>query len=99
MEPSKIEGLIYLVRGRRVMLDSDLAALYGVRTKALNLAVKRNLGRFPDDFSFQLSAAETRNLRFQIETSSWGGSRYKPRAFTELGVAMLSSVLRTEKAV
>ena len=81
------------------MLDLDLAALYGVKTKELNKAVKRNRDRFPDDFMFQLTAVEMENLRSQIGTSSWGGRRYRPYAFTEQGVAMLSSVLRSRRAV
>lgn len=81
------------------MLDSDLAELYGVQTGALVRAVKRNIDRFPEDFSFQLSGPEFDNLRSQIGTSSqWGGRRYSPFAFTEQGVAMLSSVLRGERA-
>lgn len=81
------------------MLDKDLAELYGVQTKAFNRAVKRNQARFPPDFMFQLTAKEFANLRFQIGTSSWGGRRYRPYAFTEQGVAMLSSVLNSERAV
>jgi hypothetical protein len=97
-----------LVRGQRAILDEDLAALYGVKTKQLNLAVTRNRVRFPDDFMFVLRSDEARNLRFQIETSrsigrgskaTWGGRRSAPRAFTEQGVAMLSGVLRSERAV
>ncbi len=87
------------IRGCRVMLDSDLAELYDVPTKSLNLRVRRNLMRFPDDFMFQLTREEFDNLRFQIETSSWGGTRYLPYAFTEQGVAMLSSVLNSEVAI
>ncbi len=96
-----IERRIYLIRGKKVMLDSDLAELYGVPTKSLNLAVKRNIERFPEDFMFRLSAEEDDVLRFQIETSkrSRGGRRYLPYAFTEQGVAMLSSVLRSDRAV
>ena len=126
-----IEGLIYLLRGQRVMLDSDLAALYAVPTKALNQAARRNLNRFPKDFMFQLSAAEADNLRSQFVTSNSdrtgniaksarksgdlppalrsqsvtsnsaarGGRRNRPLVFTEQGVAMLSSVLRSERAV
>ena len=81
------------------MLDRELANLYKVATKSLNLAVKRNLNRFPEDFMFQLSKEENESLRFQIETSKRGGRRYLPYAFTEQGVAMLSSVLRSERAV
>ena len=95
----KIAQKIYIIRGQKVMLDSDLAKLYGVPTKALNLAVKRNKERFPKDFMFQLSRAEIKDLRFQTETSSWGGQRYLPYVFTEQGVAMLSGVLRSKRAV
>lgn len=96
----RIEGLILLVRGQKVMLDADLAALYGVETKVLNQAVKRNIDRFPDDFMFRLSKEEFANLRSQIVTpKSWGGRRTPPYAFTEQGVAMLSSVLRSPRAV
>ena len=96
----RIEGLIVLVRGQKVMLDADLAALYGVETKVLNQAVKRNIDRFPDDFMFQLSKEEYADLRSQIVTSkSRGGRRTPPYAFTEQGVAMLSSVLRSGRAV
>ena len=97
----RIERLIHLARGEKVLLDADLAKLYGVETKALNRAVKRNLSRFPDDFMFPLTAEEAAALRCQIGTSKIGrgGSRYLPYAFTEQGVAMLSSVLRSERAV
>lgn len=81
------------------MLDADLAALYGVETKVLNQAVKRNIARFPEDFAFQLTDDELANLRSQIVTSNRGGRRYLPYAFTEQGVAMLSSVLRSPRAV
>ncbi len=97
-----IEKRIYFVRGHRVMLDSDLAPLYGVTTFNLNKAVKRNRGRFPPDFMFQLLDAEADVLRFQIGISKpdgRGGRRYMPFAFTEQGVAMLSSVLRSPRAV
>ncbi|HEX4104197.1 MAG TPA: ORF6N domain-containing protein [Candidatus Paceibacterota bacterium] len=94
-----IEQRIYLIRGRKVILDSDLAELYGVETKNFNKAVKRNLGRFPQDFMFKLTQGEADNLRFQIGTSSWGGRRYLPYVFTEQGVAMLSSVLKSEQAI
>ena len=92
---------IYTVRGQSVLLDSDLAELYGVPTKSLNLAVKRNGDRFPSDFMFRLTTEEAAALRFQSETSNdgRGGRRYAPYAFTEQGVAMLSSVLRSERAV
>ena len=95
----RIQKSIYVIRGRKVMLDSDLAGLYGVETKVLLQAVKRNIERFPSDFMFQLSASEFKILRSQIVTSSWGGRRYAPCAFTEQGVAMLSSVLRSKRAV
>jgi hypothetical protein len=81
------------------MLDKDLAELYDVETKALNQAVKRNLLRFPEDFMFQLSEQEFQNLRSQIVTASWGGRRTPPYAFTEQGVAMLSSILNSERAI
>jgi len=91
---------ILLLRGQRVMLDADLAALYGVQTKVLLQATKRNRERFPADFMFQLTAAEFANLRSQIVTSSsWGGRRHAPYVFTEQGVAMLSSVLRSARAI
>jgi hypothetical protein len=86
-------------RHHNVMLDQDLAALYGVGTKVLNQAVSRNKERFPEDFMFRLTHEEFENLRSQIVTSSWGGRRYPPYAFTEQGVAMLSSVLRSTQAV
>jgi hypothetical protein len=98
----KIENAILLLRGEKVLLDSDLALLYGVSTKALNQAVKRNLGRFPGDFMFRLTKAELENWRSQTVTSNPGakmGLRRAPYAFTEQGVAMLSSVLRSERAV
>src|SRR3954468_8245251 len=92
----RIEKLIHLARGEKVLLDADLAALYDVETKALNRAVRRNQSRFPSDFMFQLTAEEAANLRRRTGTSSsgYGGRRYLPYAFTEQGVAMLSSVLR-----
>ena len=108
-----IESLIHIIRGQQVMLDSDLAMLYGVETKRLNEQVKRNIDRFPADFMFQLTKEETvclrsqfvtlnneeNNLKSQIATSSWGGARKRPYAFTRNGVAMLSSVLKSEIAV
>jgi phage regulator Rha-like protein len=96
-----VERKILLVRSRKVILDSDLAALYQVPTKSLNLAVRRNSHRFPGDFMFQLTKEETSALRFQFETSKKGrgGRRYRPYAFTEHGVAMLSSVLKSRRAV
>ncbi len=90
---------IYIVRGEKVMLDRDLAALYGVETKVFNQSVKRNAARFPKDFMFTLTDNEWQNLRSQIVTSSWGGARYIPNAFTEQGVAMLSSVLNSKTAI
>ena len=87
------------IRGKKVMLDRDLAGLYGVETKSLNLAVKRNIDRFPCDFMFQLTKDELINLRFQFETSRWGGSRYLPYVFTEHGIAMLSSILNSKRAI
>ena len=100
---SVIDAQIHMIRGASVMLDSDLASLYGVSAKALLQAVRRNRKRFPPDFMFQLTNQELTNLRSQIVTSSlargYGGRRYRPWAFTEQGVAMLSSVLRSETAV
>src|SRR5882724_9855885 len=112
--PENVAPLVHSVRGERVLLDADLASLYGVRTKVLNQAVKRNLDRFPMDFMFQLSTEEWDALRSQIVTSNnsklamrsqsvtsnaRGGVRYLPYAFTEQGIAMLSSVLRSHRAV
>jgi hypothetical protein len=94
-----IERKIYLIRGHNVMLDSDLAELYAVPTKRLNEQVRRNVRRFPADFMFQLTAEETGFLRSQFATSKRGGRRYLPYAFTEQGVAMLSSVLNSERAI
>ena len=94
-----LERRIYVLRGQKVMLDEDLAELYGVPTKRLNEQVRRNRTRFPKDFMFRLTATEVRNLRSQIATSSWGGRRTRPLAFTEHGVAMLSAVLNSERAV
>ena len=97
---NSVEDCIYLIRGHRVMLDRDLAKLYGVTTGNLNLAVQRNQKRFPDDFMFQLTLSETKNLKLQIaRSSSWGGRRHLPYAFTEQGVAMLSGVLHSDRAV
>ena len=95
-----IQNRIHEIRGERVMLDRDLAALYETETKALNLAVKRNIKRFPKDFMFQLTIEEFESLRLQNETSNnRGGTRYLPYAFTEQGVAMLSGVLNSDKAI
>ena len=93
----KIESLIYEIRGQKVMLDRDLAKLYGVTTGNLNKAVKRNIERFPERYMFQLTTDE--NLKFQNGISSWGGSRSLPYVFTEQGVAMLSSVLHSSTAI
>jgi len=95
----RITSKIYLIRGHKVMLDRDLAKLYRVETKVLKQAVKRNVDRFPEDFMFELAKDEFENLRSQIVTSSWGGTRYPPMAFTEQGVAMLSSVLNSKRAI
>ncbi len=94
-----IEQKILLIRGQKVMLDRDLAVLYGVATRDLNKAVNRNLTRFPNDFMVQLTRIEFENLKFHFGTSSWGGTRKLPKAFTEQGIAMLSSVLNSERAV
>ena len=94
-----ITSKIYLIRYKKVMLDEDLAELYGVTTGNLNKAVKRNIARFPEDFMFQLTKEEFDNLIFQIGTSGWGGRRKLPYAFTEQGVAMLSGVLNSDRAI
>jgi hypothetical protein len=94
-----ISGLIHYISGEKVILDVDLARLYGVEVKRLKEAVRRNINRFPKDFLFVLSKKESVNLRSQFATSSWGGSRYQLFAFIEQGVAMLSSVLNSEKAI
>ena len=90
---------ILVIRGKKVMLDRDLAQLYGVETKYLIRQVRRNIERFPEDFMYQLTKQELLNLRCQIVTSSWGGRRYLPYVFTQEGVAMLSSVLNSERAI
>src|SRR5512139_1817014 len=95
----RIVNQIHLIRGKKVMLDRDLAELYGVTTGNLNKAVSRNLERFPEDFMFQLTREELKNLIFQNGTSSWGGVRKLPRVFTEYGVVMLSSVLKSKRAI
>lgn len=95
----RIVDKIYLIREQKVMLDRDLAELYGVETKVLKQQVKRNLDRFPSDFMFELTENEFSILRSQFVTSSWGGTRYLPMVFTEQGVAMLSSVLNSKKAI
>ena len=97
LQPLKIESLIYEIREHKVMLDRDLAKLYGVTTGNLNKAVKRNIERFPERYMFQLNSEE--NLKFQNGISSWGGTRSLPYAFTEQGVAMLSSVLHSPTAI
>lgn len=94
-----ISNKIFLIREKKVMLDKDLAELYGVSTGNLNKAVKRNLKRFPFDFMFQLTQKEFEDLIFQFGTSSWGGTRKLPFAFTEQGVAMLSGVLNSDQAI
>lgn len=94
-----VEKMIYTIRGVQVILDQDLAKLYGVETRRLNEQVKRNISRFPEDFMFQLTSKEFTNLKSQNATSSWGGRRKLPNAFTELGVSMLSSVLSSETAI
>ena len=104
----EIEQKIYLIRGKKVMIDSDLAELYGVKTKVLNQAVAGNKDRFPENFMFSLNISEQRNLRSQIVTSSlehgteseeWGGRRYSPKVFTEHGILMLANVLKNKFAV
>ncbi|RLB78012.1 MAG: ORF6N domain-containing protein [Deltaproteobacteria bacterium] len=95
----RITEKIYLIRNRKVMIDRDLAGLYAVENSQLKRAVRRNIERFPEDFMFVLSKEEFENLRCQIDTSSWGGTRYMPMVFTEQGVAMLSSVLKSKLAI
>jgi len=95
----RIEKRIYEVRGKKVMLDADLAELYAVETRALNQAVTRNSERFPDDFMFQITEVEAKDLRSQSVTSNWGGRRYLPYAFTEHGILTLSNVLKSKRAV
>ena len=99
MELSIIQNKIYEIRGVKVMLDFDLAEMYGTETKILKQSVRRNIERFPSDFMFELTYQEFVNLRPQIVTSSWGGIRYLPFAFTEHGVTMLSSVLKSDVAI
>lgn len=97
---SKIESMIYVIRNQKVMLDSDLAELYGVETKNLNKAVKRNISRFPPDFKFQLDINDLENMRFQFGTAySARNKRFLPFVFTENGVAMLSGILNSERAI
>lgn len=95
----EIVSKIYFIRDKKIMLDRDLAELYDVTTGNLNKAVKRNLNRFPEDFMFQLTETEFKNLIFQNGTSSWGGTRKMPYGFTEQGVAMLSGVLNSDRAI
>ncbi len=95
----KILNKIYVIRGEKIMLDKDLAELYNVETRILNQSIKRNAKRFPKDFMFQLSEKEFKNLISQNVTSSWGGTRKMPFAFTEQGVAMLSSILNSDVAI
>ncbi len=99
LKETQLATQIHFIRGEQVMLDFDLAALYGVETKVLKQTVKRNIERFPEDFMFELTIQELTNLRSQIVTSSWGGIRYQPFAFTEQGVAMLSGILKSERAI
>jgi len=99
MELLIIQKKIFEIRGNKVMLDFHLAELYNVETKVLKRAVRRNIKRFPHDFMFELSESEFTNLRHQFGTSSWGGSRYLPYAFTEHGITMLSSILRSDTAI
>lgn len=94
-----IQQKIFLIRGHKVIFDKDLAVLYGVTTGNLNKAVSRNMDRFPEDFMIQLSQEEFKNLIFQFGISSWGGTRKAPRAFTEQGVAMLSGILNSKRAI
>ena len=98
-QENRAESLIILIRGQRVIMDADLASLYRVKTKVLLQSVKRNIDRFPPDFMFRLKQNEFDNLRSQPVTSRWGGRRYCPYVFTEQGVAMLSSVLKSKRAV
>jgi len=99
LDDQTISSVIYIVRGKKVMLDEDLAKIYGVETKVLNQAIQRNKGRFPDDFMFQLNVEEFVNLRSQFVTSSWGGRRYMPFVFTEHGAVMLATVLKSKRAI
>ena len=94
-----ISSKIFFIRGVKVLLDRDLAELYDVETRVLNQAVKRHIKRFPEDFMFQLTRAEFNNLKSQFVTSSWGGVRKLPSAFTEQGVAMLSGLLNSDRAI
>ena len=99
LSPQALAGRILVIRGQRVLLDSDLAQLYEVETRRLNEQVKRNVGRFPVDFMFQLTESEAENLKSQFATSSWGGRRKLPLVFTEHGAIMAASVLNSDRAV
>lgn len=99
IEISNITNRIYTTRGVKVMMDRDLAELYDVETRVLKQAVKRNIKRFPSDFMFELNYQDLTNLRSQNVISSWGGARYKPMVFTEQGVAMLSGILNSDRAI
>ena len=99
ISPVQVQHMIHIIRGERVILDRDLAQLYGVEVSQLNRQVRRNIERFPQDFMFQLDNQEIANLKCQNGTSSWGGDRHKPHAFTEEGVAMLSGLLRSPVAI
>ena len=99
LSEESIVNKIYFIRNQKVMLDADLSELYSIETKRLNEQVKRNISRFPEDFMFQLTELEFQNLKSQFATSSWGGTRKLPYAFTEHGVLMLSSVLKSDKAI
>ena len=99
MPVERITRSILILRRQRVLLDRDLAEIYGVNTSRLNEAVKRNAARFPADFMFQLTESETQNLRSQIAISSWGGRRYRPFVFTEYGAIQAANVLRSERAI
>lgn len=99
LSPEALAGRIVVIRGQRVLLDSDLATLYEVETRRLNEQIKRNMGRFPVDFMFQLTSDEFANLKSQFATSSWGGRRKLPLAFTEHGAIMAASVLNSDRAV
>ena len=98
-ETISIQHKIFEIRGQKVMLDFDLAHLYEIETKVLKQSIRRNLNRFPSDFMFELTPDEFTSLRSQIVTSSWGGTRYLPFAFTEHGVTMLASILNSDKAI
>ncbi|MCK4663381.1 MAG: ORF6N domain-containing protein [Bacteroidales bacterium] len=99
LKEENIASRIYFIKGEKVMMDVDIAMLYGVETRVLNQAVKRNIDRFPEDFMFQLTKEEFENLKSQFVISSWGGRRKLPLAFTEQGIAMLSGILKSKRAV